>query len=151
MEPLMAGTAASLIMNYLLRAIKDLGEKVMEKSEESLSTAVVGFGKRLLHTLLRGRFQTKKIHPEIATLENGVERRLVAVMKQPGQEKAANQLEGAIEDLLLADPELLVAISELLKQAPRESLTPGGRLSYVGGDNSGAVITGDSNSVTYLR
>src|SRR5215216_1857469 len=112
MEALTAAAAAGLIMSYLLPAIKDLGVKVIEESEDSVSTAVVGFGKRLLHSLLRGRFQNKKTRPEITVLENSVERRVLALVKQPGQEKAASQLEGAIEDLLVADPDLLASITE---------------------------------------
>jgi hypothetical protein len=151
MEAITAAATAALIMKYLLPAIRDLGEKVWETSEDALSTAVVGFGKRLLHTLLPGRLQPARTPPEIAVLENGIERRVLAIMKQPSQEKAASQLEGAIEDLLVADPDLLASITELLKQAPGESATQSGRLSYVGRDNSGAVITGDGNSVTYRR
>ena len=151
MEPITVAATAGLIINYLLPAIRDLGEKVLEASEDSASTAVVGFGKRLLHTLLRGRARANQTRPEIAVLENGVERRVLAVVRQPGQEKAASQLEGAIEDLLVADPDLLAAITGLLKQAPKESARQGDRSSYVGGDNSGAIITGDSNAVTYRR
>jgi hypothetical protein len=150
MEPVTAAVAAGLIMKYLVPAIKDLGEKVLETSEDTASNAAVAFGRRLLRTLLRRR-GPNQTRPEVTVLEVGVERRVLAMVRQPEQKKLTSQLEGAIEDLLSADPALLVSITGLLNEAPKELLSQGDRSSYVGRDNSGAIITGDGNAVTYWR
>jgi hypothetical protein len=149
LEPLTAAAAASAVMNYVLPAIRSLGEKVLEASEDSVSNAVVGFGKRLLHALLGRRAQADRSSPEVVSLRNGLERRVLALGKDPAQQKAASQLEGAIEDLLLADSSLLASIAALLETAPQATVRQGDRSSYIGGDSSGPVITGDGNSVTY--
>lgn len=136
-------------MQYLVPAVKDLGEKVLDASEDAVSNAVVSFGKRLLHCLLGRRDQASHTRPEIAILENGVQRRVRAMVRQPAEGKVTSQLEGAIEDLLSADPALLASITGLLKVAPKKSLKYGDQSSYVGGDNSGTIVTGDGNAVIY--
>jgi hypothetical protein len=148
-EALTAAAAAGVMMKYVLPAIKDLGEKVLEASEDSVSDAVVGFGKRLLRALLGRRAQADQSRPEVVALRNGVERRVLALARDPAQQKAASQLEGAIEDLLMADSGSLASIAALLERAPQATVRQGDRSSYVGGDNSGTVITGDDNTVRY--
>jgi len=148
-EPLTAAATAGVVMNYVLPAIRDLGEKVLEASEVSVSNAVVGFGKRLLHALLDRRAQAAQSSREVVALRKGLERRVLALARDPAQQKAASQLEGAIEDLLMADSSLLASFATLLEKAPQTTVRQRDRSSYVGGDNSGTVITGDSNSVTY--
>jgi len=150
MEPFTAAATAGVVMKYVLPAIRDLGEKVLETSEDSMSNAVVGFGKQLLHALLLRRTQAQagRPSPEVAALRNGIERRVLALAKDPAQQKAVSQLEGAIEDLLLADSNLLAAIEALLKKAPQATVQQGSRSSHVGGDSSGTIITGDGNTVT---
>lgn len=146
-EALTAAAAAGVAMNYVLPAIRDLGEKVLDASEDSVSNAVVDFGKRLLRALLGRRAQTDQSKPEVVALRKGIERRVLLLGRDPAQQKAASQLEGAIEDLLAADSRLLASIVVLLEKAPRAAVRQGDRSSYVGGDNSGAVITGDGNTV----
>jgi hypothetical protein len=102
-EALTAAATAGVAMKYVLPAIRDLGEKVLEASEDSVSNAVVGFGKRLLLVLLGRRAQADQSTPEVVALRKGIERRVLAVARDPAQQKAASQLEAAIEDLLMAD------------------------------------------------
>jgi hypothetical protein len=147
MEPITIAATAALVMKYLLPAIKNLGEKVLEQSENTVSDATVGFGKRLLHLLLHRGGQFDQSRPQATLLERGVERRVLAVVNDPGQMKAPIQLEGAIEDLLSADSDLLASIVELLDGAPTEEVRQGDRSSYIGRDNSGTIITGDGNAV----
>jgi len=149
MEALTATAMAGVAMKYVLPAIRDLGEKVLEASEDSVSNAVVGFGKRLLRALLDRRAQADRSSPEVVALRNGIERRVLVLARDPAQHKAASQLEGAIEDLLMADSRLLALIAALLERAPRATARQGDRSSYVGGDNSGTVVTGDGNTVRY--
>ncbi len=149
MEPFTVAATAGVVMKYVLPAIRDLGEKVLETSEDSVSNAVVGFGKQLLHSLLPRRTQVDQPSPEVVALRKGIERRVLALAKDPAQQKAASQLEGAIEDLLMADSNLLASIAALLEKAPRATVRQGGRSSHVGGANSGVIITGDSNTVTH--
>jgi hypothetical protein len=148
-EAFTAAAAAGVVMKYVLPAIRDLGDKVLEASEDSVSNAVVGFGKRLLHALLGRRAQAGQSRPEVVALRKGIERRVLALARDPAQQKAASQLEGAIEDLLMADSRLLASIAALLERAPQATVRQGDRSSYVGGDNSGTVITGDGNTVRY--
>jgi hypothetical protein len=103
----------------------------------------------LLRALLGRRAQADQSRPEVIALRKGVERRVLALARDPAQQKAASQLEGAIEDLLTADSGLLASIAALLDRAPQATVRQGGRSSYVGGDNSGTVITGDGNAVRY--
>jgi hypothetical protein len=148
-EALTAAATAGVAMHYLVPAIRDLGEKVLEASEDAVSNAVVGFGRRLLHTLLGRRARADQSSPEVVVLRKGIERRVLILARDPAQQKAAGQLEGAIEDLLMADSSLLASIAALLDKAPRATVRQGDRSSHVGGDNSGAVVTGDGNTVTY--
>ena len=74
---------------------------------------------------------------------------MLVLVRAPAQQKAVSQLEGAIEDLLMADSRLLASIAALLETAPQAAVWQGDRSSYVGGDNSGTVITGEGNTVTY--
>jgi phosphotransferase system HPr-like phosphotransfer protein len=148
-EAFTAAAAAGVVMKYVLPAIRDLGEKVLEASEDSVSNAVVGFGKRLLRALLGRRAQADQSIPEVVALRKGIERRVLVLARGPAQQKAASQLEGAIEDLLMADSSLLASIAALLEKAPEATVRQGDRSSYVGRDNSGTVITGDGNSVRY--
>jgi hypothetical protein len=148
-EALTAAAAAGVVMKYVLPAIRDLGEKVLEASEDSVSNAVVGFGKRLLRTLLGRRAQGDPSRPEVAALRKGIERRVLALARDPAQQKATSQLEGAIEDLLMADSSLLASTAALLEKAPQATTRRGDRSTYVGGDNSGTVVTGDGNTVRY--
>jgi hypothetical protein len=147
-EALTAAAAAGVVMRYVVPAIRDLGEKVLEASEDSVSDAVVGFGRRLLRALL-GRRPPAEPGPEAVALRNGIERRVLALARDPAQQKTASQLEGAIEDLLMADPSLLASVAVLLEEAPRATVRQGDRSSYVGGNNSGTIITGDGNTVGY--
>jgi hypothetical protein len=148
-EALTAAATAGVAMKYVLPAIRDLGEKVLEASEDSVSNAVVGFGKRLLLVLLGRRAQADQSTPEVVALRKGIERRVLAVARDPAQQKAASQLEAAIEDLLMADSSVLASIAALLEKAPPATVWQGDRSSYIGGDNSGTVITGDGNTVRY--
>jgi hypothetical protein len=118
-EALTAATAAGVVMHYLLPAIRDLGEKVLEASEDSVSNAVVGFGRRLLHALLDRRAPADQSSLQVVALRKGIERRVLTLARDPAQQKAAGQLEGAIEDLLMADSSLLALIAALLEQAPQ--------------------------------
>ena len=148
-EALSAAAAAAVAMKYVVPAIGDLGAKVLETSEDSVSDAVVGFGKRLLRTLLGRRAQADQSRPDVAVLRDGLERRVLALARDPARPKAASQLEGAIEDLLAVDPGLLASTAALLEAAPPATVRQGDRSSYVGGDNAGTVITGDGNTVRY--
>lgn len=148
-EALTAATAAGMAMRYLLPAIGDLGEKVLEASEDSVSNAVVGYGKRLLRALLGRRPRADRSRPDVAVLRDGIERRVRILARDPAQPKAASQLEGAIEDLLAADPGLLASVAAVLETAPPVTVRLGDRSSHVGGNNSGPVITGDGNTVSY--
>jgi hypothetical protein len=114
-EALTAAATAGVAMKYVLPAIRDLGEKVLEASEDSVSNAVVGFGKRLLLVLLGRRAQADQSTPEVVALRKGIERRVLAVARDPAQQKAASQLEAAIEDLLMADSSVLASIAALLE------------------------------------
>jgi hypothetical protein len=49
----------------------------------------------------------------------------------------------------MADSGSLASIAALLERAPQATVRQGDRSSYVGGDNSGTVITGDDNTVRY--
>jgi hypothetical protein len=90
-EALTAAAAAGVAMSYVLPAIRDLGEKVLEASEDAVSNAVVGFGKRLLHALLDRRARADQSGPEAAALRNGIERRVLVLARDLGQRKAASQ------------------------------------------------------------
>jgi tetratricopeptide (TPR) repeat protein len=142
MEPITAAAAtAALVMKYLLPEISNLGEQVLEKSGDAASDAAVGFGQRLLRRLLRRR-------PGSPTdvIEQGIERRVLAVSADPGQQNASIQLEGAIEDLLTADPELLASVRELLDQAPGETSVRQGDGSIFAGRDIGTVFAGQNNT-----
>ena len=95
-EALTAATAAGMAMKYLLPAIGDLGEKVLEASEDSLSSAVVGYGRRLLRALLGRRAQADRSSPDVAVLRDGIERRVLILARDPAQPKAASQLEARL-------------------------------------------------------
>jgi hypothetical protein len=148
-DPFAAAATAGAVMHYVLPAIRDLGERVLEASEDAAGNAVVGFGKRLLRALLGRRPPAVQGSPEVVVLRNGIERRVLVLARDPAQQKAASQLEGAIEDLLMADSGLLASIAALLETAPRATAGQGDRSSYVGGDNPGTVITGDGNTVRH--
>jgi hypothetical protein len=51
-DPFAAAATAGAVMRYVLPAIRDLGERVLEASEDAAGNAVVGFGKRLLRAML---------------------------------------------------------------------------------------------------
>jgi hypothetical protein len=148
-DPLTAAATAGVVMTYVLPAIRDLGERVLEASEDAVSNAVVGFGKRLLRALVGRRSPADQAGPEVVALRKGIERRVLVLVRDPAQQKAASQLEGAIEDLLMADSGLLASITALLETAPQATARQGDRSSYIGGDNSGTVITGDGNAVRH--
>jgi hypothetical protein len=76
---------------------------------------------------------------------------VLTLARGPAHAKAASQLEGAIEDLLAADPGLLASVVALLEAAPPATMRLGDRSSYVGGSSFGPVITGDGNTVSYRR
>lgn len=143
MEPISIAAATVAVIKYVLPAIKEFGEQILEKSTDAASDTAVGFGRRLLHTLL-GR----RAHADQPALEAAVERRVIAVANDPAPSKASIQLEGAIEDLLTADPDLLASIVDLLDRAPVQVTRQGDRTSFVGRDNHGPIINGDGNIVT---
>lgn len=147
MDPLTATAAAALVMKYLLPAVKDLGAKILDKSETAAADATVGFGRRLLARLLPRRDTGEQPSVEVGLREQDVARRVHAVADRPGQDKPVIALETAVEDLLHADPGLLAAICELLAAAPKVAVRQGDRSGYVGGDNPGVIVTGDSNTV----
>ena len=147
MEPITIAATAALVTKYVLSAIKHLGDKVLQKSEESAEDAAVGYGKRLLHLLLDRTRQGGQLNLREAALEGGIERRVRAIAEDPGREAVSIQLEGAIEDLLTADSALLASVVELLGRVPTDALQQSDRSSYVGRDNSGTIVTGDGNAV----
>jgi hypothetical protein len=125
MDPI---TIAAMATNFMLPAIKSLGEQVLTKSEDAASDAVVGFGSRLLQLFLRRR---KKDDAPAA-----LERRVLAIAHDPGQPDAQAKLTGAIEDLLYADSQLLAAVTDLLRHAP----APVGGSIQVQGDSFGPNV-----------
>lgn len=147
MEPFTVAAAAAAMMKYLLPTIRDIGEKVLDTSEDAASNAVVGFGRTLLHSLLPKRALADLPRQDVAVLRKAIERRVLALAQDPTQEKAASQLEGAIEELLIVDSESFASIVAMLRDPPPEAVHQARRSSYVGGDNSGTIITGDSNTV----
>jgi hypothetical protein len=147
MEPLTVAAATGLVMNYLLPAIRDLGQNVLESAEDSASNEVVGFGKQLLHLLLSRKSKADPTGSDVAILRKGIERRVRTLTDGPAQQKTVGQLEGTIEDLLMADPDLLPAITELLAKAPRAVFNQEGHSVHVGHDNFGNVVSGDGNTV----
>jgi hypothetical protein len=134
-------------MNFLLPAIRQLGEKVMDSEGESVGTAAADFGRRLLHALISRRSDPDQEVSGVPVLLEVVERRTLAVAREPDQ-RTAVQLEGAIEDLLNADSTALAVIAALLERVPSGGGRQQDRSSHVGGDNSGVIITGDGNAVT---
>jgi hypothetical protein len=150
-EPLTAAAAAGLVVQYLLPAVKTLGETIWEKSTAAASDqaadAAVGFGQRLLHRLLPRRPDSESAAGEIAVREKDVARRVNDLVARPDDAKAAVLAEGAVEGLLDVDPALLTAIAELLAAAPKNAIQQGDRSVTVGRDNSGVIVTGDSNTV----
>jgi hypothetical protein len=142
MDPVTIAATAAAVMRYALPAIRDFGEKVLDTSEDSASDAVVGFGKKLLITLLTRRPRADKTRPDLMQLEAGVARRVLAVAQDPSQQKAVSQLEGAVEDLLLADPALYASVVAMLQRAPSETFRQGDRSVHIDGPNYGMNITG---------
>jgi tetratricopeptide (TPR) repeat protein len=139
MEPITIAATAAMVMKFVLPAIKSLGAQVLEKSGDSTSDAVVSFGQRLLGQLLSRRGPAGPM----AALERGIERRVSAIAADPAQQNAPIQLEGAVEDLLTADPEMLASIRELLARAPE--VHQGDGSVYAGRDISGTVYAGQGN------
>lgn len=151
MEPLTAAAAAGLVVRYLLPAVRTFGEKVWEKSEAAASDqaaeSAVGFGRRLLHRLLPRRPEGEAPGAKVAVREKDVVRRVNDLAARPDDARAATLAEAAVEGLLDADPALLAAIAQLLASAPKTAVQQGDRSVNVGGDNSGVIVTGDSNTV----
>lgn len=142
MEPISIAAVTAVAMKYVIPAIRELGEHVLEKSTDAVGDTVVGFGRRVLHLLLGGR--TRGDQP---VREAAVARRVVAVARNPEQSKASDQLEGVIEDLLAADPVLLDALSALLDRAPAKDAGATDRSVQVGRDNTGSIVSGDGNII----
>jgi tetratricopeptide (TPR) repeat protein len=145
MEPTAIATTAALVMKYVLPAIRSFGEQVLEKTEDSASDTVAGFGKRLLGLLLSRRARAGPT----AALEQGIERRVRAIGADPGHQNASIQLQGAIEDLLAADSELLARIRGLLDQAIPEVTVHQGDGSFFAGRDIGTVYA--NRDIYYAR
>jgi hypothetical protein len=151
MEPVTATVAAGLVIKYVLPAVRALGERVWDKAEDAATgqaaDAAVGFGRRLLQRLVPHRAEGAAQSGEVSLREQDVVARVDALRASPDDAKAAVLAEGAVEALLAADPALLAAISDLLASAPKTAVQQGDRSAFVGGDNSGVIVTGDSNTV----
>lgn len=151
MEPLTATAAAALVMRYLVPAVKEFGEKVWDKAEDSAgdqaADAAVGFGRRLLQRLVPRHSESHPQSRDVALREEDVVERVTALAERPDDAKAAILAEGAVEALLARDPALLAALTELLAAAPKNAVQQGDRSVPIGRDNSGVVVTGDSNTV----
>lgn len=151
MEPVTATAAAGLAMKYVLPAVKALGERVWDRVEEAATDqaadAAVGFGHRLLQRLVPHRVEGSSRSGAVSLREQDAVERVDALRSHPDHEKAAVLAEGAVEALLAADPALLAAISELLASAPQTAVRQEDRSAYVGGDNPGVIVTGDSNTI----
>lgn len=144
-EPLTVAAASALTMKYVIPAITHFGKYVLDASEEAAGNEVVSFGRRLLRALFQRTPATE--NDSAAALRDGIQRRVRRLVDDPKQEKVIAQLEGAIEDLLSAEPALLAEIVELLNRAP-SSLAQGQRSINVSGNNSGTLVTGDGNTIT---
>jgi len=144
MDPVTSAAVAAVVTRYVLPAIKSLGEQVLEKSGDAASDAAVGFGKRLLQMVLGRRGPAGRSRPDVAVLEQGIERRVLAIARDPGQPNTPVQLAGAIEDLLEADRELLASVVELLRQAPVGPPQQGAGAVDVDGDVTAPIITNSS-------
>jgi hypothetical protein len=144
MEPISIAAVTAVAMKYVLPAIRELGEQVLDKTTDATSDTVVGFGRRVLHLLL-----DRPARGDQPVLQAAVQRRVAIVAKDPGQSKATDQLEGAVEDLLMADAGLLAAVEELLERAPVEVVHHTDRSVHVGRDNRGAIMTGDSATISH--
>jgi hypothetical protein len=151
MEPVTATVAAGLVIKYVLPAVRALGERVWDKAEDEATgqaaDVAVGFGRRLLQRLVPRRAEGAGQSGEVSLREQDVVARVDALRASPDDAKAAVLAEGAVEALLAADPALLATISDLLGSAPKTAVHQGDRSAFVGGDNSGVIVTGDSNTV----
>jgi hypothetical protein len=145
MEPLTIAAATGLAMKYLVPAISELGQDVLESAENAAADEVVGFGKRILHLLLRRKGTSTS--PGVSILQEGIERRVRTLADDPGQIKASMQLEGTIEELLMADPEMLAEVTKLLARASTSQVSQSGRSIHIGHDNLGSAVSGDRNMV----
>lgn len=145
MEALSASAVAALATKYLVPAVRNLGARILDAAGSRTGDAVTDFGQRIMKVLL-GSHGEKTASPGAASLRKVVERRVAAVSQDPVQQKLIVQLEGAIEDLLIAVPTLLDSMTTLLNRAPQGAERQGARSSYIVGDNSGIVVTGDSNT-----
>lgn len=141
MEPISIAAVTAVAMKYVIPAIRELGAQVLEKSTDTASDSMVGFGRRVLQLLLGGR--TRGDQP---VLEAAIASQVVAVAADPAQSKASDRLKVVIEDLLDADPALLEALVELLDRAPG-NVVGANRSVHVGRDSSGPIVNGDGNIV----
>lgn len=152
MEPLTAVAAAGLVVKYVLPAIKALGERVLDGSGAAAGDAAAAYGKRLLGALLHRedrRGGADEATGRVGVLQDGVRRRVRAMATGRDEAKTAAQLEAAIEDLLDAEPEVFDAVVTLLRDSPPDAHRAASRSVTVGGDNSGSIVTGDGNAITY--
>jgi hypothetical protein len=151
MEPVTIAATAALVMKYVLPAVKELGSSVLDKSQDEAGDATVRLGQRLLRQLLRGR-QTGSVDSPTGVLEQGIERRVDAISADPGRQHPQIQLEGAIEDLLTADPQRLASVRALLGQGTSDfSVRQGDNSVFTSGPVLGPVYGGSGNIYNYAR
>ncbi|WP_344179624.1 hypothetical protein [Kribbella lupini] len=151
MEPItIAAATAALVMKYVVPAIKDLGGRVLDKSQDEASDATVRLGQRLIRQLLRGR-QAGVVDSPVGVLEEGIERRVAAIAANPEHQNAQIQLEGAVEDLLTADPERLAAVRALLGSVSNDFTVRQGRGSVFTTGTVHGPVYGGSNNTYYAR
>jgi hypothetical protein len=76
-----------------------------------------------------------------------VAKRVNDLVVRPDDADGAVLAEGSGGGTAGRDPALLAALTELLAAAPKNAVQQGDRSVTVGRDNSGVIVTGDSNTV----
>ena len=146
-EPLSVVALASLVLARMLPAIHDLGERVLDASEDRASSATVNLGVRTLQKLLGRTDDTVPVHSDYAVLAAAVRRRVLELARSPDDEKSAARLEGAVEELLRHDPRRASALRDLLADTQPAPHLQNIRSVDVRGDNRGVAVAGDGNRI----
>jgi hypothetical protein len=146
-EPLTAIAAATAATNLIVKAAQTLGEKLLDKATDAAGDEGVSLARRLLDRLLH-RASTTGDDAKAERTQGALREALDELASSPADEDAAAAIRMTIRRRLEQDPQLLAEVRDLLA-TPQAAATaaPGARSVAIGGDNSGVVVTGDSNTV----
>jgi hypothetical protein len=120
-------------------AVAAYGAGVLSKAEDAAADATVSLGQRILARIRRQSRQPEALDIAVADLA-----------QDSGDPDTVAALRLQIRKVLVADPDLVAELSQLLSSGAHTTAS-GPRSVAIGGDNHGAISTGDGSPVIQQR